>query len=337
VPGLPGPRWPGQASKRWPAGAWPLAAARPQHCTAARARRAATEACPTLRLPACPGTTRWRSSWRRASAAGASARSGPPATAPASRRCCALPAPRWACLAWQYSPHSRICCTLLPSLQEAQVEAQRQGPAGGADQEAGRSQHELHHRQVSRGAGQPQHLAPTSQSPDFNPQPQTRRRRFREAARVLMEVVQEVPNLQDPYHTLGLIHEALHEPRKALDFYMIAAHLAPKVAGRWGGGRGGGAHMGACVLQPRVAGLSALSGLGPCSPRGGGACHAPRPAALQQRLAATTSAAPLGPRCLPAPHSRPPTPCRTWACGAAWPRCPPRWASSGRPSTACAR
>jgi hypothetical protein len=44
-----------------------------------------------------------------------------------------------------------------------------------------------------------------------------------------MGVVKEVPNLQDPYHTLGLIHEALHEPRRALDFYMIAAHLAPKV------------------------------------------------------------------------------------------------------------
>ncbi len=54
-------------------------------------------------------------------------------------------------------------------------------------------------------------------------------RSFQEAAELLMGVVREVPNLQDPYHTLGLIHEALHEPRKALDFYMIAAHLAPKV------------------------------------------------------------------------------------------------------------
>jgi general transcription factor 3C polypeptide 3 (transcription factor C subunit 4) len=41
--------------------------------------------------------------------------------------------------------------------------------------------------------------------------------------------VQACPNLADPYHTLGLLHEAMGSGRKALDFYMIAAHLTPKV------------------------------------------------------------------------------------------------------------
>lgn len=39
--------------------------------------------------------------------------------------------------------------------------------------------------------------------------------------------------LQDSYHTMGLVHEALNSPRKALDFYMIAAHLSPKDSGLW--------------------------------------------------------------------------------------------------------
>lgn len=43
---------------------------------------------------------------------------------------------------------------------------------------------------------------------------------------------QACPNLAAPYHTLGLLHEAMGSGRKALDFYMIAAHLTPKVGGR---------------------------------------------------------------------------------------------------------
>lgn len=44
-----------------------------------------------------------------------------------------------------------------------------------------------------------------------------------------MEVVRLSPNAAEPYHTIGTIHEAKGDPRKALDFYMIAAHLPPKV------------------------------------------------------------------------------------------------------------
>ena len=42
-------------------------------------------------------------------------------------------------------------------------------------------------------------------------------------------MVKLAPNLPDPYHTLGLLYEAAGDPRKALDFYMIAAHMTPKV------------------------------------------------------------------------------------------------------------
>lgn len=40
-----------------------------------------------------------------------------------------------------------------------------------------------------------------------------------------------MPNLADPYNTLGVLHEVLGQPRKALDFYMIAAHMTGKVRG----------------------------------------------------------------------------------------------------------
>jgi general transcription factor 3C polypeptide 3 (transcription factor C subunit 4) len=40
---------------------------------------------------------------------------------------------------------------------------------------------------------------------------------------------QVFPNSAEPYHTLGLLHEVLGNSRKALDFYMIAAHLTAKV------------------------------------------------------------------------------------------------------------
>jgi general transcription factor 3C polypeptide 3 (transcription factor C subunit 4) len=50
---------------------------------------------------------------------------------------------------------------------------------------------------------------------------------------LLLEVIKLSPNLPDPYHTLGLLHEAIGNPRKALDFYMIAAHLTSSDATLW--------------------------------------------------------------------------------------------------------
>jgi general transcription factor 3C polypeptide 3 (transcription factor C subunit 4) len=48
-----------------------------------------------------------------------------------------------------------------------------------------------------------------------------------------VEVVRLAPNVADSYHTLGLCHEALGDRRKALNFYMIAAHLTPKDSSLW--------------------------------------------------------------------------------------------------------
>ncbi|GAX74553.1 hypothetical protein CEUSTIGMA_g2003.t1 [Chlamydomonas eustigma] len=58
-------------------------------------------------------------------------------------------------------------------------------------------------------------------------------RRYKEAIEVLMEVIKECPNHADPFHTLGLVHEADGDIRRSLDFYMIAAHLTPKDTILW--------------------------------------------------------------------------------------------------------
>ena len=49
---------------------------------------------------------------------------------------------------------------------------------------------------------------------------------------LLLEVVRLAPNAADPYRTLGNIYEVKGDPRKALHFFMIAAHLPPKVPSR---------------------------------------------------------------------------------------------------------
>ncbi|PRW60262.1 general transcription factor 3C polypeptide 3 isoform X1 [Chlorella sorokiniana] len=54
-----------------------------------------------------------------------------------------------------------------------------------------------------------------------------------EAIAKLMDVIRMSPNLPDPYHTLGLLHEAVGDIKKSLDFYMIAVHLTPKDLSLW--------------------------------------------------------------------------------------------------------
>ncbi|KAL4427748.1 hypothetical protein ABPG75_001837 [Micractinium tetrahymenae] len=54
-----------------------------------------------------------------------------------------------------------------------------------------------------------------------------------EAIAKLMEVIRLSPNLPDPYVTLGLLHDAIGDAKKSLDFYMIAAHLTPKDISLW--------------------------------------------------------------------------------------------------------
>ena len=53
---------------------------------------------------------------------------------------------------------------------------------------------------------------------------------------------QKAPNFADAYYTLGALHEAEGDARKALDFLMIAAHMSPKVF------LGGGAFVCCCAV-----------------------------------------------------------------------------------------
>ncbi|KAG1677647.1 hypothetical protein FOA52_010429 [Chlamydomonas sp. UWO 241] len=57
--------------------------------------------------------------------------------------------------------------------------------------------------------------------------------RYAEARDLLLQVIKECPNIADPFHTLGLVEEADGNTRRALDFYMIAAHLTPKDMVLW--------------------------------------------------------------------------------------------------------
>ncbi|XP_042494489.1 general transcription factor 3C polypeptide 3 isoform X2 [Macadamia integrifolia] len=57
--------------------------------------------------------------------------------------------------------------------------------------------------------------------------------RYEEAISVLKEVVRLAPNLPDSYHTLGLVYNAIGDKKKALNFYMISAHLTPKDPSLW--------------------------------------------------------------------------------------------------------
>ncbi|KAK1433400.1 hypothetical protein QVD17_10310 [Tagetes erecta] len=57
--------------------------------------------------------------------------------------------------------------------------------------------------------------------------------RYEEAIPLLKEIIMISPNLPDPYHTLGLIYTDMGDKKRALGFYMLAAHLTPKEASRW--------------------------------------------------------------------------------------------------------
>ncbi|XP_057443051.1 uncharacterized protein LOC130734588 [Lotus japonicus] len=56
---------------------------------------------------------------------------------------------------------------------------------------------------------------------------------YDKAIAVLHEVVRLAPNLQDAYHTLGLVYNSRGDYKKAMGFYMIAAHLTPKDSSLW--------------------------------------------------------------------------------------------------------
>lgn len=46
---------------------------------------------------------------------------------------------------------------------------------------------------------------------------------------LLWDVIRLAPNMPEAYYTLGALHENANDPRKAINFYIIAAHLDPKV------------------------------------------------------------------------------------------------------------
>ncbi|KAF4397088.1 hypothetical protein G4B88_008934 [Cannabis sativa] len=57
--------------------------------------------------------------------------------------------------------------------------------------------------------------------------------RYEEAISVLHQVVLQAPVTPDAYHTLGLAHDALGDKKRALGFYLLAAHLMPKDSSLW--------------------------------------------------------------------------------------------------------
>ncbi|KAK3253316.1 hypothetical protein CYMTET_37434 [Cymbomonas tetramitiformis] len=56
---------------------------------------------------------------------------------------------------------------------------------------------------------------------------------YEAAINLCNEVVSMTPNLPDAYHTLGLLHDAIGNPRKATNFYWLAAACTPKDIGMW--------------------------------------------------------------------------------------------------------
>lgn len=54
-----------------------------------------------------------------------------------------------------------------------------------------------------------------------------------EVERLLTEVIKRVPNLAEPYQTLGTMCLDSGQARRALNFFMIAAHLTPKDVHQW--------------------------------------------------------------------------------------------------------
>ncbi|KAJ4795688.1 General transcription factor 3C polypeptide 3 [Rhynchospora pubera] len=56
---------------------------------------------------------------------------------------------------------------------------------------------------------------------------------YNEAIPLLHDVVRLAPNIADGYHLLGLVHDSLHDRKKAFNFHMIAAFFSRKDASLW--------------------------------------------------------------------------------------------------------
>eukprot|EP01105_Mastigella_eilhardi_P004712 TRINITY_DN1632_c0_g2_i8.p1 TRINITY_DN1632_c0_g2~~TRINITY_DN1632_c0_g2_i8.p1 ORF type:complete len:671 (+),score=251.82 TRINITY_DN1632_c0_g2_i8:22-2013(+) len=56
---------------------------------------------------------------------------------------------------------------------------------------------------------------------------------YEKAKKLLLEIVRQAPNVPDPYQTLGMIYRESGEPKRAMDFFLIAAHIAPSNVTLW--------------------------------------------------------------------------------------------------------
>ncbi|MCO5600950.1 hypothetical protein L7F22_055067 [Adiantum nelumboides] len=56
---------------------------------------------------------------------------------------------------------------------------------------------------------------------------------YDKALQLLEEIVRLAPNMPEPYHTLGLVYNSMGNRKKAINFYMLAAHLKPKDVSLW--------------------------------------------------------------------------------------------------------
>jgi general transcription factor 3C polypeptide 3 (transcription factor C subunit 4) len=57
--------------------------------------------------------------------------------------------------------------------------------------------------------------------------------KYDEAITLLKEVIRQAPNAADPYNTMGLVYEELGDELKALNLFMVAAHITPKQIDLW--------------------------------------------------------------------------------------------------------
>ncbi|KAI3678471.1 hypothetical protein L6452_37765 [Arctium lappa] len=57
--------------------------------------------------------------------------------------------------------------------------------------------------------------------------------RYEEAIPLLKEIILMSPSLPDPYHTLGLVYNAIGDKWRSVGFYMLAVMLTPKDASLW--------------------------------------------------------------------------------------------------------
>lgn len=77
-----------------------------------------------------------------------------------------------------------------------------------------------------RVSASPLHLcADLVRSPDLNSH-KVLCDRHQEAIVLLKAVIKEAPNLPAAWHTMGWVHEARGNIQKALDFFMVSAHLS---------------------------------------------------------------------------------------------------------------